>query len=159
MVIRYASSLSISTILLFPSLKELSKIFILKLASPPPQVYVEHDYISASPMLTVFVDQAFPHNSIRYYINYSVIWIRFKKKRCPIELNHCIVILHRHTRSFYKNPSKQFSNPTLVFIILKLISVFVFHGPQGFLDLNKQKKGWTDGIQLPWERRRWVIQR
>jgi len=73
MVIRYASSLSISTILLFPSLKELSKIFILKLASPPPQVYVEHDYISASPMLTVFVDQAFPHNSIRYYINYSVI--------------------------------------------------------------------------------------
>jgi len=105
MVIRYASSLSISTILLFPSLKELSKIFILKLASPPPQVYVEHDYISASPMLTVFVDQAFPHNSIRYYINYSVIWIRFKKKRCPIELNHCIVILEREDGEWSKgNP-------------------------------------------------------
>jgi len=33
-------------------------------ASPPPQVCVEHNYISPSPMPTVFVDRSFPHNSI-----------------------------------------------------------------------------------------------
>lgn len=33
-------------------------------ASPPPLVCVEHNYISASPMPTVFLDRAFPHNPI-----------------------------------------------------------------------------------------------
>jgi len=46
-------------------------------ASPPPQVCVEHNYISPSPMPTVFVDRSFPHNSIWYSMNCCVIWIRF----------------------------------------------------------------------------------
>ena len=62
--------------------------------SPPPQVGIEHNNVSATPVPTVNVDRALPHDPIRHSMNSSVIRIRFEEKRCPVELNRCIVILY-----------------------------------------------------------------
>ena len=41
--------------------------------SPPPQVSVEHNHVSATPVPTVNVDRALPHDPIRDSMNGSVI--------------------------------------------------------------------------------------
>lgn len=46
----------------------------------------------------MLIDWTFSHNPIRYPMNDSIVWVWFKKKRCPVELNCSIVFLIEHNK-------------------------------------------------------------
>lgn len=72
-------------------------------ASHPPKIGVEYYNVNTFPILAMLIDWTFSNNPIRYSMNDSIVWVWFKKKRCPVELNCGIVFLIQHIRSITRN--------------------------------------------------------
>lgn len=72
-------------------------------ASHPPKIGVEYYNVNTFPILAMLIDWTFSNNPIRYSMNDGIVWVWFKKKRCPVELNCGIVFLIQHIRSITRN--------------------------------------------------------